>query len=219
MVLTVFALAAGLVAGRMWRSPFRHLAEPRLRWWPLLPAGVLLQVLAGVVDVAALVPISYAVLAVFVLANLHLVGMPVVLVGLGLNLLVISLNGGMPVRGEALVDVGLAERDELSQLSFDTGRHLEGPDDRLSFLGDVVPLPLGSQVVSFGDLVLLVGAADVAAHLARRHRRDRRRRSVHGRPGSVMLTSVLDVRGPSGAPVAAEPEGQGRELAGVGSER
>ena len=200
MVLTVVALVAGLVVGRMWRSPFRHLAEPRLRWWALLPVGVLLQVVASVLNVAALIPVSYVVLAAFVLVNLHLVGMPIVLVGLTLNLAVITLNGGMPVRGEAIVDAGLAEREELADLTFDTGRHLEGPDDRLAFLGDVVPLPVGSQVVSFGDLVLLVGAADVAAHLARRHRRRSATDSPPTAPRSAMLNPVLHLGDVPGQP-------------------
>jgi hypothetical protein len=218
MVLTVVALAAGLVAGRLWRSPFRHLAEPRLRLWALLPAGVLTQVVAGVVDVAVLIPLSYLVLAAFVVVNLHLVGMPIVLLGLCLNLLVIAINGGMPVRADALVEVGLVERDELSQLSFATGRHLEGPDDRLSFLGDVVPLPVGRQVVSFGDLVLLVGAADVAAHLARRHR-GRSRRSSDGTPSrSVMLTPVLHLRETPAGSISPD-RGERRELAEIGAGR
>ena len=42
------------------------------------------------------------------------------------------------------------------------------PSDRLTVLGDVVPVPALRQVVSFGDLILLAGVSDVAAHLARR---------------------------------------------------
>ena len=78
------------------------------------------------------------------------------------NVAVIGANGGMPVRGEAILTV---DRDltpaQLTRLEFGAKRHLEQPDDQLTFLGDVVPVRPLRQVVSFGDLILAVGMADV----------------------------------------------------------
>src|SRR3954463_1653310 len=113
MVLTAAALVVGVVAGLVVGSQHRHLAEPTLRVWPLLAAGLVLQALAGPTGADALVLAGYCVLAAFVVANLRLVGMPIVLIGLSLNLFVIALNGGMPVRASALRAAGLANADDL----------------------------------------------------------------------------------------------------------
>ena len=173
MLLPALAVAAGLALGLVRRSPHRHLAAPRLRAWPLLVAGLAAQLLSGLGAGTALVLLSYALLLAFAARNLHLVGMPVVLVGLALNAVVISANGGMPVRADALVAAGAVERVELTASEVDLGakRHLEDGDDRLTFLGDIVPVRPAGRVVSFGDLILYVGLADVVAHLVRRGRR------------------------------------------------
>jgi hypothetical protein len=62
--------------------------------------------------------------------------------------------------------VGL-DPDELEPADLGAKRHLEGPDDRLTFLGDVLPLrPLG-EVVSVGDVVLAVGVAGLLFRVLR----------------------------------------------------
>ena len=170
MVVAAFAIAVGLTAGLLLRSPYRHLAAPRLRGWALLVAGVAAQAIAAVGAEAILVPLSYVLLVAFALRNLHLVGMPIVLLGLTLNGLVIGLNGAMPVRGDALVAAGVVEAGALAAVDLGPKRHLEESDDRLTFLGDAVPVPALGRVVSFGDLVLAVGLGNVVAHLVRRRR-------------------------------------------------
>lgn len=174
MLLPALAIAVGLVAGVARRSRHRHLATPRLRALPVLAAGVAAQLASGVVAGTALVLVSYVLLLAFAVRNLHLVGMPVVLVGLALNALVIGANGGMPVRAGALEAAGViepGEADGVAAVDLGTKRHLEGDGDRLRFLGDIVPVPPLDRVVSFGDLVLYVGLADVVAHVVRRRRR------------------------------------------------
>lgn len=171
MGLTVIALAAGVVAGL---AAGGRPADAGRR--PIRAAAVLVVALGAgttprLFDVPgstglAFVLASYALLAVFTLANLRLVGMPVVLLGLALNTAVIAVNAGMPVRADAVLaaDPGRSASD-LAELRFDAKRHLEGDGDRLTFLGDVVPVaPLG-QVVSFGDLILAAGIFDVAFRL------------------------------------------------------
>lgn len=129
----------------------------------MLLAGVALQLLAGPVGVGGrpgttAVAASYVCLLGFTLANWSVAAMPIVVVGLVLNATVILVNGGMPVRAEAVSSVGL-DTDELDAADLGAKRHLEGPDDRLTFLGDVLPLPPLGEVVSVGDVVLAVGVA------------------------------------------------------------
>jgi len=171
MLLATFAVALGLAAGLLFRSRYRHLAPPRLRGWLLLIAGLAAQLAADLVAGPVLVTLSYALLLAFAARNLHLVGMPIVVLGLTLNTIVIGLNGGMPVRAEALEAAGIVDDAEMTTVDLGPKRHLEDPDDRLTILGDAVPLPPLDRVVSFGDLVLYVGLADVVAHVVRRRRR------------------------------------------------
>jgi hypothetical protein len=167
--LTAVALLAGCLLGLVAGGRLSSLAEVDLRWWGALLAGVGLQVLAGPVGLGGrpgttAVAGSYLCLLAFALANRALVGMPVVVVGLVLNATVILVNGGMPVRAEAVAAVGL-DPARLDGADLGAKRHLEGPDDRLTFLGDVLPLrPLG-EVVSAGDVVLAAGVAGLLFRL------------------------------------------------------
>jgi hypothetical protein len=108
------------------------------------------------------------------IANLHLVGMPVVALGLLLNTVVLVANGAMPVRPEALAAAAGTTVDEVAARDLGARHRLEATGDRLTFLGDVVPVrPLG-EVVSFGDLIVAVGLTDVVYRLVRpAHRRPR----------------------------------------------
>ncbi|MCI3948947.1 MAG: hypothetical protein K0R11_881 [Acidimicrobiales bacterium] len=171
MGLTAVALLTGGLLGLVAGGRVASLGTVTLRWWGALLAGVGLQVLAGPVGVGGrpgttAVAGSYLCLLAFTLANRALVGMPVVIAGLVLNATVILVNGGMPVRAEAVAAVGI-DPDELDAADLGAKRHLEGPDDQLTFLGDVLPLrPLG-EVVSVGDLVLAVGVAGLLFRLLR----------------------------------------------------
>jgi hypothetical protein len=178
VLLLGVALLAGLVVGRMIPPGPRHVAGLALRWWPLLPAGVVLTALAGRLDGAlavVLVVVGLGALIAFTSRNLHMAGMGVLAVGLGLNLLAILVNAGMPVRPSSLVAAGVIEdASEVDDDALSGYRHVQRPDERLPLLGDVIPLPIGTTVVSFGDIVIAFGAADVVAHLVRRRRRSER---------------------------------------------
>ena len=99
--------------------------------------------------------VSYALVAWFLVANRGLPGMPVIALGAGLNLLVISLNGGvMPAAASALRIAGI---DTSGGFANSTG--VAHP--HLLFLGDVIPVPgpwpIGN-VLSVGDLLIFAGA-------------------------------------------------------------
>lgn len=174
MVLILGAVLAGLAIGRLIGPRPAHLARLHVRWWAALALGLATQAAANRIDGASgvvLLVASFIMLLAFALANLHLAGMGVLAIGLAMNLAPILLNGGMPVRGSALVDAGLAAPGELGRVRLTGHRELEQPGDRLTVLDDRIPLDLGDQVISFGDLVITVAVVDIVANLARRRRR------------------------------------------------
>ena len=178
----VLALATGGRPANLTRRPLRGLGA--------LVGAIVLQLLPELVDgtdTAVLVSVlgSYALLTAFAVTNVRLIGMPVVLVGLLCNVVVIAANGGMPVRAEAVLAVDRGA--DPAALDFGAKRHLEDSDDRFTFLGDIVPVrPLG-QVLSFGDLILAVGIADVVFRLLKPAAPVRRRR----RPTVAEVVAVL----------------------------
>jgi hypothetical protein len=78
--------------------------------------------------------------------------------GLVLNILVIAVNGGMPVSANALETAGARAEDLLGAGT--AKHHLMGPTDALTPLGDVIgiPPPVGA-VISIGDVLLYAGVA------------------------------------------------------------
>ena len=198
MGVTAVAIAVGLLAalGTGGRAPA---AGPTLRLWPVLARGVGLQwvpELLGVTEDTAFPAVlaSSGCLVAFALANLRLHGVPVVLAGLVLNIAVIVANGGMPVRAAAVVDAGIVGPEEVGSVDRGSTRHLEGDDDVLVLLGDVLPVAPLREVVSIGDLVLAAGAGYVVFRLlrpspggrrtGRRAYRPDRRRDLSGPAGS-----------------------------------
>jgi hypothetical protein len=171
-VFIAVAVVAGVAIGLLRGGRLSNLGEATFRVWPLLVAGVVVQAAAAFAPsgAVAIILVSYAILLAFAAANLSHVGMGVVFVGIAMNLIVIGANGGMPVRAGAIVAAGIVPRGEVHDLDFGTKRHLERPDDTLTFLGDIIPFPGAREVLSFGDLAMSVGVADVLVHLLRRRR-------------------------------------------------
>jgi hypothetical protein len=170
MWFTAITVAVGALVGLALGGRPRHVPEHTFHLWPLLLAGLALQVLVeadlmGSLGVP-LVVISYFLLLAFAALNLRLAGVGVVMVGMVMNLIPIAINGGMPVRPAALASARIAPSADRAQFVELRGeRHLEGPDDRLVFLGDIIPIAPLRQVVSFGDLVLGVGIVTLIANL------------------------------------------------------
>lgn len=168
MRFTILAAALGVGIGLLVGGRLRFMAQKTLRMWPLLGAGLGLQVGASAVGGGAgtgLLLASFAALLAFSVANLATVGMWLVGGGIALNLAVIGLNGGMPVRPSALVRAGVAEPGRAADVRLSAKHHLERPSDRLVVLADVIPVAPLREVLSFGDLVMAVGTADVVVHL------------------------------------------------------
>jgi Family of unknown function (DUF5317) len=152
------ALAVPLFGGRL-----GALLEVHLRHVWAIFAALGLEVAAvelpGLPDRlrAALLVAAYPILAVFVVANWRLPGMPLVALGGAMNLLAIGVNGGvMPASPSALAGAGLP----VQPSGFHNSAVL--PDPRLEFLGDVFFIPASwplSNVFSFGDVLIGLGVA------------------------------------------------------------
>lgn len=174
MLLIVAALVAGVLIGLALGGSLAKLADVHFRWWGLAILGLAVQLVpvpaspAGRAAGAALLVASYVLLLAFIALNWRHPGLPLMAVGFALNILVISVNGGMPVSDGALRSAygTSGYRATLSELVHSGGakHHLERPDDALVWLSDVIPVgtPI-HRVFSPGDMVALVGMAWVMA--------------------------------------------------------
>jgi hypothetical protein len=213
VALIVLAVVVGALIGLALPPAARHRARPRAHLLPLLIVGVVAQATAGRLDGGQAVVVAlagFACLLAFALANLHLTGMGVLAIGLAANVFVIAINGGMPVRTRALVAANVIDEREIAGLELSGPRHPERSSDRLVELGDIIPVPPIHEVVSFGDLIIVVATADVVAHLVRR----RRGRRASPPPGSGLheereagpgLGDGTEARGVVRVPVLGEP--------------
>lgn len=166
MTVLFVALVAGVVGGLVTGGRPSNVGKRAIRGTLLLAAAIVLQLLTWFLDASprtglVFVLVSYGLLAAFAVRNIRLVGMPVVLIGLLLNFTVIAVNSGMPVRADAMYTV---DRNP-GALEHTAKRHIESEEDRLTVLGDVLPIKPFHEVVSFGDLILAFGLADVIFRL------------------------------------------------------
>jgi hypothetical protein len=161
LVLVVIGLAVvvGFIAGGSLR-PFEKL---KLHWWGAALVGLALQGIPSASGVTesigwALLIASYGALIAFAWINRRLPAVWLVIAGLALNVLVIGVNGGMPVSASALETAG-TPADGLVGAGT-VKHHLMGPEDVLTPLADVIgiPPPIGA-VISIGDVLLYAGLA------------------------------------------------------------
>ena len=176
MVLTAIAVASGIVLGLLRGGRVSALLRVPVRWWPVLVAGLALHVAGehgpGGPRLALLVA---GLVLLLVWAGRNLVRVPgaaVVAVGLGANLAVVAANGHVPVRWDALVQVGQFAADQRDQVRRDGLYRVEDDDTRLAFLGDILAVPVVDEVVSFGDLIVLAGVVTVTANVLLARRRE-----------------------------------------------
>ena len=157
MILPLAFVVVGAVVGLAAGRTFRGFPSHDIRSWWLAPIGLVLQVVPvpGRLDYVPLV-VSFAVLLVFVGLNVRTPGFVLLLVGVGLNLLVIASNLGMPVTRGALRTAGLL--GSIEELASDTKHRLATEHTVLRALGDGIGVPAPfAQVVSPGDLCMYVG--------------------------------------------------------------
>ncbi|MDY0087904.1 MAG: DUF5317 family protein [Coriobacteriia bacterium] len=151
---------------------YSHLAHSRYRLEWLIPLGIVFQVVGptllcqtfGVRSAPAALAcwsLGSVMLLGACFVNAHHVGFVLVGFGVGLNLIAIVSNAGMPVSPRALETLGVIhDVDQLAALT--PLYHLQTPATRLAVLADVLPIPgppIIRSVASIGDVVLMVGVA------------------------------------------------------------
>jgi hypothetical protein len=161
-VISVLAVAAvaglyGLVRG----GSLDGVAATKFRFLWLLFGGFVLQIgfslwnpvwLTETGEITVLVA-SNLLVAVFLITNRRLPGMLLAAGGLVLNMLVIASNGAMPVSLEAADIAGT----DLETADFGIKHEPLGDDTIFPWLGDVIPVPGLSTLISAGDVVLALG--------------------------------------------------------------
>lgn len=176
MEVVAVAIAVGISIAVLTGGTLARILDTRIRWPALLFVAFGAQLVLGLWSPGDGWPDALgfgvfvgtlAALVVCCARNLHLTGMSIVLIGAALNLLVVALNGGMPVR---LADDAPSDRVDALETSV---THLPDDDaDALAFLGDIIVLPDPvDRSISFGDLILAVGLVDVLVHASRHRQR------------------------------------------------
>ena len=169
----LYGVAAGLVAGRLLGGRLAGLGDVRFRLWPFAILALAVQVvvfspLADALPAAAARAIyvgSTAAVALVVLANLRLTGLPLIAAGAALNLAAIVANGGaMPASPAALAMAGMSP-DRTNSVVVDR--------PTLEPLTDIFALPAWvplANVFSVGDILIGLGVAVAIAAAMRRPR-------------------------------------------------
>jgi hypothetical protein len=178
VLLYVGTIVVAAVVVAVTRGSFRQLARIELRALWLLFVALAIQVVLEVVTFPddriddlgfGLLVLSYALILAFCVANRRTRGFVIVAVGVGLNMLVITLNHGMPTKDEVQERNGREVHVPIER----TVKHRpEEPDDVLTFLGDQLTFPgVPDEQYSVGDIVLALGIVDVCYEASRRPRR------------------------------------------------
>lgn len=180
MIVVVLVAATGIIAGFLMGGSLRNFERVRVHWWGAAFVGLTLQAapvgrwLEDDAAFASLI-VSYGLLVAFMWVNRRLPAAPLLLGGLVLNMLVIAINGGMPVSERAIRTTGNVS-GAIPASSDDGKHHLMGPADELTPLGDVIGLPPPiSIVLSIGDVVLYTGVAIFTVIVMRGRFADNRR--------------------------------------------
>jgi len=180
LVVLVCALCLSLATG----GRLRYIENFQLKALPLGVGAFAVQLLIftsrGESVLGALLTAVYVLtllmLLAFLLVNRRVFGVPILLVGLMLNVLVIGANRGrMPVDPQALVATGQVSRaEELVRNGTAANVVLMSAQTHLNLLGDYIVLPFLGDVgsaYSVGDLVALVGEAALVYGMVRAGRK------------------------------------------------
>lgn len=188
MPLTLLVVIVAVVLSLLRGGRLRRLADAPIRATGLLVTGLALQVgvdvtaaqglVGGAVNGAVLV-LSQVLVVGWVVANRYRAGMPLILLGLLMNLTVIAANGAMPVDLDAVTGAGGASSLIAS------GKHEPLTEaSRLAFLADIFAIRLLRTVVSAGDVVLAAGLIPLSHDLLT-YRPPHVRRGGHRRQDSA----------------------------------
>ena len=162
------AIVVGLFIGRLRRGRITAVTRTKLQLRSLIVIAFGSGLAVDLIDVPE--PAMWAIVGltaglVFAVRNLHLVGMVVIAVGVTTNLLPVAVTGSTPVHASALVEAGMVAEADLDRVALAGARTLVDDGTGWVMLGDIIPVAAAGQVMSFGDLIILVGLASVIANL------------------------------------------------------
>ncbi len=178
MVFFVATLVVAVIVVAVSKGSFQRLGRIRLHALWLLLLALVIQIVLELVDFPderiddlglAILLCSYALVFAFCYLNRRVTGMLIVAIGVGLNVLVIALNGGMPTKDDVETRNGHEVRVPIER----TVKHKpRDRDDVLPFLADVITAPgFPNQQFSVGDIVIGVGVVEICFEASRRPRR------------------------------------------------
>jgi Family of unknown function (DUF5317) len=168
-LLFLLVAGAGVAVGLARGGSLRRLGDPgvKARWLALgclaVQATVVVLPLPGLGGVVLLVAALVTLLGI-ARANGRLPGMPLIALGLLLNLLVVVANLGMPVPAETLERAGI--RVEQPAPDRPDAKHvLERDGTRLGLLGDRLAVRPLRTVTAYGTVIELAGLFLLLQHL------------------------------------------------------
>lgn len=177
MVLTPLAIFAGLVLGLLRGGRFGALRSAQVRLWPLVLLGIALQTSeqwGAFPGRLAVFIVGLLLLILCTMNNVHLKGSVITGFGLTLNVIAVLLNGYIPLRVEALQAVGgIPVGADPSGYAVNGLWRFEDSGTSVRQLGDIVPIPVIDDVISFGDLIMLGGIIVLTMNLLLRQPRRR----------------------------------------------
>jgi len=168
------ALATGLLSGFLMHGRTSNLKEIRVRFAPLLFASLIVGMLPLFLSLARTPRIELQMVSMLgVLTFLAIairsthggvrVGFGIVLAGWFLNFVPMAANGGMPLSLWAWSHSG--QRGAPTPGSGGFFKIIEAkPGTLFRFLGDAIPIRPVSQVVSIGDILLMLGIIAIIAY-------------------------------------------------------
>ena len=158
--MILFGLAAlCLISVPLTGGKLSRLAKLQLRWLWTAPLALVLQVVITVIVPdghhtlhSAVHVVTYALLCVFLAANINIPGVRVIATGAALNLIAILANEGvMPASATAERIAG-----EVQSAGYHNATPLAHP--HLMWLGDLIPVPGPlPNVLSIGDCIIFAG--------------------------------------------------------------
>jgi Family of unknown function (DUF5317) len=178
VIFLVATIALAVIVVVATKGSFERLGRLQFRMWWLLFVGLAIQIALEIVDFPkdriedlgfGLLLASYVAILTFCFVNRSVRGMTLIAVGVALNVLVITLNQGMPTKDDVHERNGREVHVPIEQ----TVKHRpQEDDDLLGFLGDVITFPgVPNQQFSIGDIVMGLGIVDLCFEGSRVPRR------------------------------------------------
>jgi uncharacterized protein DUF5317 len=183
LLLITTMIGLGLIIGFLVGGSLKGLKGLHLRVVWVLFVALLIAVLPLFSDTInehrrLLQLIAFAGVLIFLVVNILTMrggvraALIVVGVGWALNFVVIAANGGMPLSRWAFAASGQTDQITIGKGGF-YRIVLGGPHTKLYRLGDVIPLKPYREVLSIGDILMILGLALVIAAAMRTVRRGR----------------------------------------------